>query len=979
LASRKGVAVYNGSTWSNVKNIPANVLTIQADSTGKTLYIGLKDEFGYITRDKFGAYNYIALKQLPENTGEFSQIYILGNKVFFYSTKSIFILDANDKANIKQLPAQKNVEYNGILIRKDQLYVNISNTGVCKVDGEALKPLQDGGKFRNTKILFSTPANKVNVLIGTSENKLYLFDGKKFVQFSDQTQIRDFLEENILWGGFSFSDKYFAIGTITGGCVIIDKIYGKIKYNINYMTGLPDDEIYAMAIDKQNKIWIAHEHGLSRCDLDLNIRNFSTYPGIYGNINDIMLNSGRLYVASNDGVYILSEIKDIREKEIFIKEKAKFGYKFTPKKTYITHSIAHKFIPVINLSEKCKQLFEYKNQVLAISDYGLYEVSDSLALPLIRDMYINTLCIDKDSSVLYAGSLQGVDILLTSKDSVPSPEIKAKPSKKQKEKVESKWQRKKLFPGINKAVYSIVQDNFGNLIFGTDGKAYFAKKDSFLSYSEPVEITFPEKISEPIKALKVNNEIVFVQSAGVLNYDSKQNSATYKSKGDYEKRNFRAINSNNNVWVFQDSTWVSINQGLEVANNKYWKLFPKISKVFIDNEKNAWLINGRKELLKIMAKNNMTDTFDFQLNISSLTDKMDSMYVLENPVVEYERNAIKISLSAPFWLDPSGTQYRFKVDGLPNNENWSEWSSNPVIELSFVPAGNYTITVGARNILGQLTEEKKLHFTILKPFWQKDTFYYTLGGAILILVILIFFARNKLLKRKNRILEEKVRERTLELQIEKDKTEELLLNILPKETAEELKLNNKVVPRNYDLVTVLFTDFKGFTMIAEKLTPSELVHEIDFCFREFDHIISKYRIEKIKTIGDAYMCAAGLPKEDKKNAVEAVSAALEIRQFMQEYKEKCIKENKPCFEIRIGLHTGKVVAGVVGIKKYAYDIWGDTVNIASRMESSGEPGKINISGDTYELIKKKFNCTHRGKIEAKNKGQIDMYFVDGEK
>ncbi|MDF1550951.1 MAG: adenylate/guanylate cyclase domain-containing protein, partial [Bacteroidales bacterium] len=150
-------------------------------------------------------------------------------------------------------------------------------------------------------------------------------------------------------------------------------------------------------------------------------------------------------------------------------------------------------------------------------------------------------------------------------------------------------------------------------------------------------------------------------------------------------------------------------------------------------------------------------------------------------------------------------------------------------------------------------------------------------------------------------------------------------------------------------------------------------------FKEFDKIIGNYKIEKIKTIGDAYMCASGLPQVYKHNASEMVKAAIEIRDFMFEHKKQCLEANKPCFEIRIGLHTGKVVAGVVGIKKYAYDIWGDTVNIAARMESSGESGKVNISGETYELVKKKFNCVHRGKIMAKNKGEIDMYFVESEK
>jgi class 3 adenylate cyclase len=174
----------------------------------------------------------------------------------------------------------------------------------------------------------------------------------------------------------------------------------------------------------------------------------------------------------------------------------------------------------------------------------------------------------------------------------------------------------------------------------------------------------------------------------------------------------------------------------------------------------------------------------------------------------------------------------------------------------------------------------------------------------------------------------------------------------------------------------MFTDFKGFTKISERLSPSQLVEEIHICFKAFDDIIEKHNIEKIKTIGDAYMCAGGLPVSNETHAVDVVNAALEIRQFMQEHLEKKKLASQEVFEIRIGIHTGPVVAGIVGIRKFAYDIWGDTVNVASRLESSGEAGKINISGSTYEYVKDHFACTHRGKIEAKNKGQIDMYFVE---
>jgi guanylate cyclase len=208
------------------------------------------------------------------------------------------------------------------------------------------------------------------------------------------------------------------------------------------------------------------------------------------------------------------------------------------------------------------------------------------------------------------------------------------------------------------------------------------------------------------------------------------------------------------------------------------------------------------------------------------------------------------------------------------------------------------------------------------------------------------------------------------------RSESLLLNILPREIAEELKSKGKAEAKHFDQVTVMFTDFKNFTQIAEKLTPVELVNEIDTIFKAFDNIISEHNIEKIKTIGDSYMCVGGLPIPNTTHASDVVTAAMKIQQFIEHQIQKRRSEGKDPFEIRIGVHTGPVVAGIVGRTKFAYDIWGDTVNLASRMESSGEPGKINLSGSTYELIKHQFHCKHRGKVKAKNKGEVDMYFVE---
>jgi adenylate cyclase len=241
--------------------------------------------------------------------------------------------------------------------------------------------------------------------------------------------------------------------------------------------------------------------------------------------------------------------------------------------------------------------------------------------------------------------------------------------------------------------------------------------------------------------------------------------------------------------------------------------------------------------------------------------------------------------------------------------------------------------------------------------------------------IILFFHSGRQRMKKQMEVDLKEQEKVIVTQ-EKQKYEELLLNILPYEVAQELKEKGKSEARAFESVTVMFTDFKGFTKIAEQMSAAGLVKEIDYCFSEFDKIMQKYGIEKIKTIGDSYMCAGGLPAINNTHATDILNAAIEVRTFMLEYKKEKDAKGEPPFEVRIGINTGPVIAGIVGIKKFAYDIWGDTVNIASRMESSGEPGKINISGATHELVKDKFKCIYRGKIEAKNKGEIDMYFVE---
>ncbi|MDT0643454.1 adenylate/guanylate cyclase domain-containing protein [Zunongwangia sp. F363] len=248
--------------------------------------------------------------------------------------------------------------------------------------------------------------------------------------------------------------------------------------------------------------------------------------------------------------------------------------------------------------------------------------------------------------------------------------------------------------------------------------------------------------------------------------------------------------------------------------------------------------------------------------------------------------------------------------------------------------------------------------------YQKNIVIAACIALILFMLLAVgLYRRNIFIRRTNLIIER-----------EKNRSDHLLLNILPEETAAELKNSGKVKAKKFEKVSVLFTDFKGFTNYAEHLSPEELVESVDFYFSHFDKIIEKHGLEKIKTLGDSYMCAAGVPFPVEDHAEKLIAAGLEMLDFVSKVKQENPKGGT-WFEMRVGINSGPVIAGVVGRKKFAYDIWGDTVNIASRMEACSEAGKLNISENTYNLIKDRYNCEYRGEIEVKNKGRMKMYFV----
>ncbi len=333
-------------------------------------------------------------------------------------------------------------------------------------------------------------------------------------------------------------------------------------------------------------------------------------------------------------------------------------------------------------------------------------------------------------------------------------------------------------------------------------------------------------------------------------------------------------------------------------------------------------------------------------------------------------------------------RYYYKLEGF--DEQWVNTAKRTASYNNLNP-GSYVFMLRACNDDGFCSDTvKKVYITINPAFWQ--TWWFRVLAAILLisLVYLGFRARIYAIKNQNLVLEELVNQRTQEVMHQKEqielqkrelekqklKSDYLLENILPKQTVEELQIKGYATARSYKLATVMFTDFKGFTKISEQMRPKALLNRLDRYFRKYDEIIDGHYVEKIKTMGDSYMCVGGIPVRNRTNPFDVVLAALEIQKFMEKESDRMKQKKLDPWGLRIGIHTGDLIAGVIGQKRLAYDIWGDTVNIANRMETTSKPGKINISGPTYELIKDYFQCTYRGKVEAKNKGQIDMYFVE---
>jgi class 3 adenylate cyclase len=596
---------------------------------------------------------------------------------------------------------------------------------------------------------------------------------------------------------------------------------------------------------------------------------------------------------------------------------------------------------------KCRQLIAVNRKVFAATNNGLYLINGQSATNLTPGVYVNHVTPSNNGADLLLATLSGVIRLsYTGKD----------------------WVAKNLADSISFTAYNVIEDENGAVWAGTDNGAFIYTPNGIRFHR------IPDVLNERVLVSNIYGKIHFLLPNAIFHYvpDSDTILPANLPEVPTSGRLDYHLGDNGIIWIKSGFGWHVLNGDQFLPMLPYLDLFSDIRNLSTDKDGNIYVIDKGTDLYSVLNRTK-ENVAKFNIYIRKILDGSGQPFSLQQMKIESDGGSLVFNVSAPFYLKNKGTEYQYRIEG--HRDNWSRWDDDPLIDPGKFSPGDYVLQVRARNILGEISEIKTLSFSVPAPLLLR---WYFLLAYVLILSLAIFGLikfRERSLKETQRILEDKVAQRTADLAKAKEQAEELLLNILPRETAEELQIHGKATARHYNQVSVLFTDFKGFTAFAENTKPEDLVRELHRCFVRFDEIIGKYHLEKIKTIGDAYMCAGGVPIRNNSNAIAMTLAALEIRDFMDQVVEQKKKNNEDILEIRIGIHTGPLTAGVVGMKKFAYDIWGDTVNTASRMETASEPGKVNVSGTTHELIKKYFECEFRGKREVKGKGMVEMYFV----
>jgi ligand-binding sensor domain-containing protein/class 3 adenylate cyclase len=824
--------------------------------------------------------------------------------------------------------------------RKDNMLFFITDLGLktynaAKNSFDFFKPDQMPSYFQLTCMYEDLNSN---LWFGTYNGGLYKYEEKKgFIKIYDA--VRDGLALNWISTISGDHNGNIWIGTWGGGITVIKN--DKVIENFNDRDGMYDNKIWCIVEDREGNILLGtNENGL----LIFKGRKFISFSKTDGLLNDQVWaiaqdNKGRIFFGTNEGMTIYSP--DTKKYESFttpklVSKQVRFLKKdkngniwigtndngvqlfHVNRNDFYYDLLINKFFPRSNSLVSALEVDKDNNLWIGTTEWLVYYEIDN----------------NKITALSQGNGLAGNDISTIYCDSKNVVWVGSK------RKGLTKIQGSKITKVDLKENFTpkcIVEDKEGKLWVGTEDRGIIVlKNDNIVKRIKSND----GLLSNNILTVNVDddNNIFVGTSAGLIKYNQKSNKFHVYT----EKSGFT---------------------GIEVKDNATFK----------DNEGNIWFgtIKGAIKYTKKYDIPNMLEPITF---ISRFRVNLNDRNMEEGIKLNYLDRSITFDFGSICLSNTQGIKYLFRLVGA--DQDWRSVVNNlTTVTYSPLPPGKYTFQVKAANNEGIWNKEPiSYSFKINPPFWRTWWFYTIMSIIIITTLVLYIKIRERNLIKEKRILEEKVRERTAEVVKEKEKSEALLLNTLPVKVVDDLKKFGKTDPETFENVTVYFSDICTFTDISANLDPHDTINELNDLFTAFDDIMIKHRCERIKTIGDAYMAVCGLPEKDENHALNIARAAIEIRKFLEDRAAS----HDIKWRVRIGLNSGKVTGGIVGVRKYLYDIFGDTVNTASRMESNSEPMRINCSETTYQILKDKFRFTPRETTIVKGKGEMKMYFIEEE-
>jgi len=799
FANRKGILSFDGQDWISFR-IPTIPFAMCKNPKDGRIYIGGENSYGFMEKDQKGLFNYISIAGDSSDVGIISNIIFNDTVVWFYGEKSIskHNLD-NNKLELRL--KQKGVNpFTGMFVTPGNTFINVMNKGLYRLDSDTLFPIVTGYLTEKVDILFSLPYNKTMVLVGFSDSNLSLFDGMKYYDYKINDE--GYLRDNILSEGITIGDSLYAFSTLDGGALVVDKTSRKIQFTINNQNELPDDEVFALGCDNSGGLWLSHQYGLTRAELNLPIGNFSIYPGLRGNLTNSLWHNNELYVGTSEGLFYLAEVKNYSEVQVLIKKETEtpasqyviqpealkeqeggrqnifsriFGRRVAKDKNISTDardptenipppktssvqytrktvnrlkSINYIFKQVEGLNEKCRQLVSTKNGIMVATNKGLFIINNHKALLIAENQYINFINWLPVDDKYFIASADGYFSMKYQN---------------------GKWLTEVFDSTFISPVYSIIKTDNNTIWLGVDNAALkvdIGNMSNEVKYTQvSIENDFPQRYFLDF----VNDTIFLYTESGIYFYDSRSDGfiVTRSVENGSDMKMKYVYPLSNMPWIRHGDDWIylrTVNKTVE-KEMSLLKIFNNVISLMTENDI-LWVVDGGNRLFRIDLNKPLKINPEIDLLVKSIYNERGTIFNISDIVLERGDNVVNFDIIAPGYLKQNTTQYQYKINKLM--PDWSPWSVRTNYNLLIPVPGEYLVQVRAKDLWGNIGEPKSFKILIKVPFTKTTVFYLLVGFVVIFCIFFFVYLRQRQLQNKNIFLEEKVRERTAEIEAQKE-------------------------------------------------------------------------------------------------------------------------------------------------------------------------------------------------------------------